>query len=625
MKKFLLSSLFLLLYFGLSANIIYVAYDATGSNDGTSWANAYTHPSDAFSAAGWAGTDSIFVKAGTYYPDRRTNGQTQAHKSREFTFYINKPLKVFGGFAGTESLPDDRNLDVYTTVLSGDIGTSGDASDNVYHVVTINNTTNVTFDGFSIMKGMADGSGNDTNGAGLWVSSISTLELANLTFSDNHAEGDGGGMAVRNLSYCTLTGATFCSNSAEFGGGIDLRSISACYLYNVKLTNNSAEGSGGAVHGNNLSYMIFANTLFCNNEAEEGGGLAGWQFSATDLVNTTFYNNSADDGSSIYTTQHSTLNLYNSILWGCGDGGACAPLSSSNYSSINAYNSIIEGSGGSGGSWASSASDMGGNLDQDPQFIDPDGADNSFCTSDDNFYLSPTSPAIDNGTTLGLPAVPAEDINGNNRVQGTQPDIGAFEGSGGSSTFPVEWLSFEAQWINNGTEGVMLTWATAQEINNQGFTLERRLSEDMGWESIGNVDGVGQSDEVTHYEFTDESASDIWSDRLEYRIKQTDLDGAYSYSTVQRLSMDRALGNRIMLYPNPASGRVNIATDLPEGLRVKSIEVLDLQGKMMFSQTTAESLTDTYTLNIEALLPGTYLLRLNHSAGQVGQLLTVQP
>ena len=44
-------------------------------------------------------------------------------------------VEVYGGFAGTETLLSERNPAANITILSGDIGTLGDPSDNCYHVV----------------------------------------------------------------------------------------------------------------------------------------------------------------------------------------------------------------------------------------------------------------------------------------------------------------------------------------------------------------------------------------------------------------------------------------------------------------------------------------------------------
>src|SRR5262249_8071375 len=140
--------------------------NATGANNGTSWANAYT---DLQSALSDASCKQIWVAKGTYQPTSTTD--------RTISFAIPRGVSLYGGFAGTESQVNPRSA-TNATILSGDIGTVGVVADNSYHVVrldgtsaagTITPTTNV-IDGFTITGGNADSAvpGPDSRGGGLY-------------------------------------------------------------------------------------------------------------------------------------------------------------------------------------------------------------------------------------------------------------------------------------------------------------------------------------------------------------------------------------------------------------------------------------------------------------------------
>ncbi|MEZ4629517.1 MAG: hypothetical protein R2880_02145 [Deinococcales bacterium] len=80
---------------------IYVKADATGSNNGNSWANAYTRLQDALAV--WDATtfpEGIWVAAGVYYPDE---GSGLTDNDRALSFNLKEGMKLYGGFAGTES------------------------------------------------------------------------------------------------------------------------------------------------------------------------------------------------------------------------------------------------------------------------------------------------------------------------------------------------------------------------------------------------------------------------------------------------------------------------------------------------------------------------------------------
>ena len=75
----------------------------------------------------------MWVAAGTSV-EQLSNGGAGG---REQHFSLRK-LVVYGGFpvTGTPAMAD-RNPAVYQTILSGDLGTVGDARDNAYHVFII--------------------------------------------------------------------------------------------------------------------------------------------------------------------------------------------------------------------------------------------------------------------------------------------------------------------------------------------------------------------------------------------------------------------------------------------------------------------------------------------------------
>ena len=94
----------------------YVKRDASGSNNGTSWTNAYTDLQSAL--ANYPACTDVYVARGTYQPTATTD--------RTISFNIKPGVFVYGGFAGTEAALGDRNLTINQTILSGDIGVAGE-------------------------------------------------------------------------------------------------------------------------------------------------------------------------------------------------------------------------------------------------------------------------------------------------------------------------------------------------------------------------------------------------------------------------------------------------------------------------------------------------------------------
>lgn len=125
----------------IAQSLIYVDASASGADNGKSWNNAYDNLDTAlaYSLSG----DSIWVAKGTYKPD---------NKNKRFDLLSGR--KLFGGFAGTETIFSQRDIDNNLTALDGDINNPGQANDNCDNVLFANNlTTNVTVDGFTIRNG----------------------------------------------------------------------------------------------------------------------------------------------------------------------------------------------------------------------------------------------------------------------------------------------------------------------------------------------------------------------------------------------------------------------------------------------------------------------------------------
>jgi len=130
--------------------VFYVnARNETGPWNGESWATAFNSVQDALEAAEKAGGGEVWVAAGTYKPTPGTN--------RSASFKLRPKVALYGGFAGTETRRGERDWVRNVTILSGDIGKPGEATDNSYHVVM--GADDAVIDGFTVTGGYGMGGG----------------------------------------------------------------------------------------------------------------------------------------------------------------------------------------------------------------------------------------------------------------------------------------------------------------------------------------------------------------------------------------------------------------------------------------------------------------------------------
>jgi len=212
---------------------------------------------------------------------------------RTATFQLKNGVVIKGGYAGFgEPNADARDIEVYESVLSSDIGIPGDSSDNSFHVVTGTGTDETAvLDGFTITAGNANGSYPNNCGGGM-VNNSSSPTLNNCTFTGNFAARDGGAMFNSLQSNPTLIGCTFRGNSSIYEGGAISNRTSSPTITNCNFIDNSSNHGGGISSW--PGSPVVSDSTFSGNSAELGGAVFNYDSSST-LTNCIFNNNYAEE------------------------------------------------------------------------------------------------------------------------------------------------------------------------------------------------------------------------------------------------------------------------------------------------------------------------------------------
>ena len=197
-----------------------------------------------------------------------------------------------------------------------------------------------------------------------------------------------------------------------------------------------------------------------------------------------------------------------------------------------------------------------------------------------------------------------------------RPKISAIElipqvGCGIGTIFPIELAVFEAKRLG---DGIAIRWETTSEINNDYFTIERS-SDGAAFREILRVDALGNSQELATYNAMDTEPIEGLN---YYRLKQTDVDGKFTYSQVVLVAFYRGGLN---VYPNPLrkGEALTVTFDLTERTQV-SFRLNNMLGQQIFHQRK-DLAKGSYEeiLKVRDLRQGYYIL-----TARIGQKTIVQ-
>ncbi len=637
---------------------IYVKHDAVGSNDGSSWTDAYTDLQSALADA--MSGDEIWVATGTYYPDE---GPTQTNNNRDEYFSLIDGVTIYGGFEGTETNVAERTM--AETTLSGDIQQDGiftNNSKNVIYNTGIGSTA--VIDGFKITLGYNFSS--STYGGGMYNSSASptvtnctfisnkagrgggmanvssspivtncTFEanyynssigntpqngggmhndggapsISNCTFIDNVATGYGVGMfntaSSTTISNCTFTNNIIQSGSGFAGGGMDNAGVCNVTIQNCTFDGNQAKYGGGLNFQNGPTAEV-TNCIFLNNDAtlSRGGGVGIGANSTITLVNCIFLDNTANSagGGGMFISSSLATEIINCSFTGNSTGSIWCNNANATVTNCILWNNNgteITTNSGTPPTVTYSIVEGGfsgtGNSSDDPMFV-----------SASDLHLSLNSAAYNAGDNAAVSGI-TNDYDGNPRISFGTVDMGVYESQ---TVLPVELNFFNGKIKENEIE---LLWQTASESNNLGFEIERSMDAKT-WKSIGFVNGMGTSTEVNSYSFIDARPL---SPENYYRLQQIDSDGTFKYSKILHFELYGEI--ELSVFPNPSSNLFNVV--VPDGIQQGELLLTDIYGRQISSQILGEG-NSSYQFERSGLPAGIYLLAL-YSKGLPTQVIRV--
>lgn len=634
-----------------SQTIRYVT--ATGTGNGSSWANASADIQAMLNAS--AAGDQVWVAAGTYKPNRKTDAlETVTPNDRNNSFVLKRGVKLYGSFAGVETALSDRILPGrgnYTTILSGDFNgddvVTGAGStlvftenaENAYHVVVASGTqadpytAATVFDGFAVTGGNANALDN-----------APTYPVTGGTGIEHRAAG--GIYAIYasvKFSHITIT-----ANNARRYGGVYIGTGSQADFVNSYITNNNGGSTAGGIYVVANVLGTYTNVLFAGNRGNAVYCTGGSHI----YTNCTVTNNHSGLGAAFYNLA-TTATYRNTVIAGnTSINGITAQSIMYNFNSTIVYqNSLVEGPSGT-------TNVLNGNLINTtvPMYNNTAAAD---------YSPDPDSPLINSGSntyytageTPDLSAI-TTDAGGNQRIQDVTIDIGALEYTPCNVPLPVAVAQTvcstatvanlqvtladgaTAVWYANATSTTPLAATTvvaagiyyvAQKIgtcesNRVPVVVTILAAQPQGAATQTYNDGETLIDlEVT----VTAQAQLIWYSNAELTIILPATTALVHNTTYYAIAVEGTCASnplaitvsdlasakdvtasaKIAYYPNPVTDRLTIeANDT-----IDTVKMYNMLGQTIVSETWN---TNTGSLDVQDLNAGTYIVEATSSQGK---------
>ncbi len=480
-----------------------------------------------------------------------------------------------------------------------------DTSNNVYITGATTSTSNIATVGAYLTFGGGSSFDHD-----VFIAKFASTGASLLwgTYYGGTGIDQGMDLALDVNSNVHITGPTSSTNNiatsgaylTTFGAGNDVfvakfNSTGTALLFGTYYGGTGSESAGGIrIDASNNVYIVGTTTSTSNiattgaYQSTKSGGydafVAKFDPTGTSLIWGTYYGGTANDGgkviafdanNDIYITgnTHSTSNIATACAYQTVSGGGSDAF-------LAKFNSTVTTL-----LWATY---YGG-----PAFDRANGI--AFDASNDVYIIGPTL-STSNIATSGAYKTTAEALY--------EVFIARFSEST-CAILPIELLSFTGK--NQGTTN-LLEWTSATEINNDYYTLERSI-DGLNFETLDIVDGAGNSTTALNY-----SLVDVHPHKLTYyRLKQTDFDGAFTYSQTIAIAVSGI--DIITIYPNPMVDNFQFLISSSDDTNVK-LFVTDVLGRTVLEKNifVVQGL-NTNTLDVSTLSNGTYMLQVITSKG----------
>lgn len=180
---------------------------------------------------------------------------------------------------------------------------------------------------------------------------------------------------------------------------------------------------------------------------------------------------------------------------------------------------------------------------------------------------------------------------------------------------PVELIAFQTKCYGDYAE---ISWATASELNNDYFQIERSIN-GQNWELIATVKGQGTTNNENHYSIKDQNPRGAIA---YYRLRQVDFDGAQELFPIKSLQPCGENNGIEIISHNDGNYHVVINSD---NLGEYHIDLFDMSGKQIRNTRTVhvDGGENMFLFDDSHAATGVYMVRVRNNQEQITKRIVI--
>ncbi len=179
---------------------------------------------------------------------------------------------------------------------------------------------------------------------------------------------------------------------------------------------------------------------------------------------------------------------------------------------------------------------------------------------------------------------------------------------------PIKLISFK---VANNDSAVVVRWATATELNNDHFEIEKSTDGEHFYKII-DTKGAGNSNTIKNYIAYDNSP---FIGISYYRLKQIDFDGKSSYSDIQVLNRKGENNAGLSRIRSDKSSITFVYTS--DNTLPSELQLIDANGRIIFATSISGKGAQDASIPRTSIKSGLYVLRLTNNKKQLNYKVIV--